>query len=299
MAKKTYEQYWLEQQEARRAAARAANQVHDSSMTHDVRARIEKNIGRKLTPAEIIRGRLDRTDDRPSREKLAAEKFAIVMEGKGGEIPYAAEIRAGEELVAREKFALLSPAEKRLAMTKELSLKKLQEAASKADHEARLNDPTVAAALATLKDLQNRAAFSNDWDYGDCEALDRAVQQLTTPGACLKTGLALADAAVGIFNTKQRIVVDNILAQRADLEQQLVELGAVEYQTSNQATVDEAEYQAASAAASAATAKSLAALEHGIKLIDTLKGIEAHFGPAELAAAASAYGAPAPAPVEG
>ncbi len=83
----------------------------------------------------------------------------------------------------------------------------MKEKASKAEHAARLADPAVAKALDDLRALRDRAAFDLSWTFAESEAIERAIEQITTPGTDLEAGFGMAKSALDIADQKRQAVI--------------------------------------------------------------------------------------------
>jgi len=237
---KSVGQLYIERIERQMAEQRETGKVVDFTMLPEERAVIEKQIGRELTSREVIQGHLDRGDNRTFAQALEDNKWRPVMP-KQDDDPYAAAVREAEEAVRQEQYSKLSAAEKRLFHAKELQLKKLQEAATKAEHDARLADPKVAQALAKLRELERRAAFDPDWQLPETNAIKRAIIQLETPGALLDEGFKLADAAFGIEKAKLQRIADAKRKAIAELQLQIDDLGLADEATATEPTANDSQ----------------------------------------------------------
>lgn len=220
--KKTAGQIYIERIQAQRALN--ANAPVDLTMTASERAKINESLTKAgrgpITDREILQGFLNR---QPSIEDRLTDWRPSMPVAKD-QMPFAREIAEAEDAVRQEQFLKLSPSEKRLQQIKELSLKKLKEQATAEQHTARLADPKVSGALAKLRELERRTAFDPSWAYGETQAIQRAIEQLLTPGADVEAGLALTKSAFDIESGKRQAIVAKAKATRAELDVAISEL---------------------------------------------------------------------------
>ncbi len=212
------------------------NGVVDLTPTAAEKAAIEKSIGRKVTNKEWIQGHLDRSEDRTFAQLIQDGNWKPIMPQQSGD-PYAAAVKEAEDAVRLDQYKSLTPNEQRLFHLKELQLKKLQEAATEAEHKKRMAMPEVATALAELRELQNAIAFDPTWKVGEIDAITRAIIQLSTPNADLAEGFKMAAAATGIATSKQQTLATAKRQAVAELQAQIADLGVEDEESSD--TTDE------------------------------------------------------------
>ena len=115
--KKTDGRTYVEQILARRQAAKGGTGFNGSAaMDPAEKAEIERIIGRPLTASDQLQGRLDRTDSRPVRERLAG-----AFGGGPQRDQLAEEIAKSEKAVADAHYRKLTAEEKKLFDLKKIA----------------------------------------------------------------------------------------------------------------------------------------------------------------------------------
>ena len=137
---------------------------------------IEKRIGRKLTPREIVMGELAREDNRTHSERYDASHWQPKMAEKKGGTIFDDAVASAEKAAEAERFNSLTMAQKRLAMYRESQAKALQAQADEAAMAEHLK--THAPQIERLQALKDSIRFDPSWSAGDVQAIDFALQQI-------------------------------------------------------------------------------------------------------------------------
>jgi DNA repair exonuclease SbcCD ATPase subunit len=189
----------------------------------DVRI-VEAKIGRKLTNREIITGELSRPDTRSHRELMAAAewkpKMATPAKGKFDDA-----VESAKRAVDEERFAQLSPAQRRLAMMKDAQARDLRE---QADAKAlREHLAKHAPQLDRLRALQDSIALDNSWSAADAESIRQAILQIEAgPNADADATAAAVAKPYKILAEKKQAIRNQSAVKRAELEAEVTRLDA-------------------------------------------------------------------------
>jgi hypothetical protein len=164
----------------------------------------ERQLGRKITPSEILVGRnlAKRIDARTSREKMEdAQNFRVVMAQPATE-KTAAEVgvETAEAMLATERASRLSPAERRLEMMKSWRAAEVTKAQQAELHRQHLAKPAITGAVKSLEQLRASLEFRPETTVRQLAEIDAAISQLTVQGADPSVGL---DRTRAIFDARK------------------------------------------------------------------------------------------------